>query len=95
MAISKEEIIHIGKLADINLSDEEVERYAKDCSEILEYANMINLLDTDGVKETIASNDSFNVFRKDEIKPCMDRDVLLRNAPSQDDGMFQIPKVIN
>lgn len=95
MAISKEEIIHIAKLASLNLSETEIERYAKDMTEILDFANMINSVDTNQIKETIAANENYNVFRKDEVIPSVDRDVLLQNAPSKDEGMFRIPKVIN
>lgn len=95
MAISKEEIVHIAKLASLNLSDAEIERYANDMTEILEFANMINSVDTDEIKETIAANENYNVFRKDEVIQITDRDILLQNAPSKDDGMFRIPKVIN
>lgn len=95
MAISKEEIIHIAKLADLNLSEEEIERYANDMTNILEYANMINSVNTEEVGETIGANENYNVFRKDEIIQDFDREVLLQNAPSKDDGMFRIPKVIN
>ena len=95
MAISKEEIIHIAKLASLNLSEEEIEGYAKDMTEILGFADMINSVDTDEIKETIAANENCNVFRKDEVIPSMDRDILLQNAPSKDEGMFRIPKVIN
>ena len=56
MAISKEEIIHIAKLASLNLSEEEIEGYAKDMTEILGFADMINSVDTDQIKETIAAN---------------------------------------
>ena len=42
MAIKKEDVIHIAKLADLNLSENEIERYTKDMQEILEFANMIN-----------------------------------------------------
>ena len=95
MAISKEEIIHIAKLASLNLSEEEIEGYAKDMTEILGFADMINSVNTDEIKETIAANENYNVFRKDEVIPSIDRDVLLQNAPSKDEGMFRIPKVIN
>ena len=95
MEISKEEIVHIAKLASLNLSEAEIERYANDMTEILGYANMINSVNTDDIKETIAANENYNVFRKDEVVPSIDRDILLQNAPSKDDGMFRIPKVIN
>ncbi len=95
MAISKEEVEHIAKLASLNLSEAEKDLYAKDMTEILEFANMINSVNTDSVNETIGANENYNVFRKDEIVQNVDKESLLQNAPSQEDGMFQIPKVIN
>lgn len=94
MAISKEEVKHIAKLSSLNLSEEEVTMYQKDMQDILEMANTINELNTDDIKETIGINGRFNVFRKDEIKQNVSKDELMKNAPSQDDGMFRIPKVI-
>ena len=95
MAISKEEIIHIAKLASLNLSDEEIAKYANDMTDILEFAEIVNNLDTDNIKETVGINGEYNVFRKDEIKQSVSKEELLKNAPSQDEGMFRIPKVIN
>lgn len=95
MAISKEEVIHIAKLADLNLSEDEIEKYTKDMQEILEFANRINNVDTSEMAETIAANEKSNVFRKDEVVKFENREVLLSNAPSQDEGMFRIPKVLN
>lgn len=94
MSISKEEIIHIAKLASLNLTEEEIEKYAKDMTDILEFAEIVNNLDTNEIKETVGINGEYNVFRKDEIKPSMDREELLKNSPSHEDGMFRIPKVI-
>ncbi len=95
MAISKEEVMHIAKLADLNLSEKEIEGYTKDMQEILEFANLINQIDTEGTSETIASNENCNVFRKDEVVDFEDKELLLKNAPSSEDGMFKLPKVIN
>jgi aspartyl-tRNA(Asn)/glutamyl-tRNA(Gln) amidotransferase subunit C len=95
MAISKEEIIHIAKLASLNLSDEEIDRYTNDMQEILEFANTVNEVSTENISETIGTNGIYNVFRKDEIKQNISKEELLKNAPSQDEGMFRIPKVIN
>ena len=95
MAINREEVIHIAKLADLNLSEEEIELYTKDMQEILEFANKINSVNTEGMDETIGANQNSNVFRKDEVIPFEDRENLLQNAPSQDEGMFRIPKVLN
>lgn len=94
MAISKEEIIHIAKLSSLNLTEEEIARYAEDLTDILEFAEVVNKLNTDEIKETIGINGEYNVFRKDEVKQTLSKEELLKNAPSQDEGMFRIPKVI-
>ena len=94
MAISKEEIIHIAKLASLNLSDEEIEKYTKDMQEILGLAETVNQVNTDSIVETVGANGNFNVFRKDEVKQEYSKEDLMKNAPSQDEGMFRLPKVI-
>ncbi len=92
--VSKEEILHIAKLAHLNLKDEEVDVYLDHLKDILNFAETVNNAPTEGLDETIGVNGKCNVFRKDEIKTVCDRDTLLQNAPEQERGMFKIPKVI-
>lgn len=94
MNISEEEIIHMAKLASLNLTKEEIQKYTKDMEDILGFANTINQVDTENLNESIAANENYNVFRKDEVKEFEDKEILLQNAPSSEDGMFHIPKVI-
>ena len=93
--ISEDEMKHIANLSRLNFSENEIEKYIKDMEEILEFANMINNVNTEGLTETIAANERSNVMRKDEVKQFKNLDLLLANAPSQDEGMFRLPKVIN
>lgn len=95
MKVDKEQIIHIAKLANLNLAPEEVDKYANNLDEILNFAEIINSVDTSNIDETIMANQNHNVFRKDEVVQFENREELLKNAPSKDEGMFQIPKVIN
>lgn len=95
MQVSKEEIKHIAKLANLNLKEEEVDTYLLHLQDILNFANIVNNAKTEGLEETIGANNNYNVFRKDEIVEFKDRDILLQNAPEQEEGMFRIPKVIN
>ena len=95
MQISDKEIIHISKLAHLKIDESEMENYKKNLEEIIEFVEIINNVDTTNIEETIATNEKYNVFRKDEIKRETSKEELLANAPSQDEGMFQIPKVIN
>ncbi len=94
MQVSREEIKHIANLANLNLPEEEVDNYLLNLQDILNFANIVNNAPVEGLKETIGTTEKFNVFRKDEIKEFGDRDILLQNAPEQDEGMFRIPKVI-
>lgn len=94
MQINREEIIHIAKLANLSLTDEEIDKYTNDMEEILTFANTVNNVNTDDVDELASLDENYNVFRKDEVKVFENREELLKNAPSQEDGMFKIPKVI-
>ena len=94
MTISKEEILHIAELADLNIKEEEVNNYAKNLQDILEFAEIINNVNTDSVKESIGTLEISNVFRKDEVKDFEDKESLLQNAPESEQNMFKIPKVI-
>lgn len=95
MKVSKEELLHIAKLAKLNLKDEEVEKYLIDLQDILNFADIVNNAPVDGLGETIAVNDDCNVFRKDEVINFENKEDLLKNAPDEERNMFKIPKVIN
>ena len=94
MAVGKEEILHIAKLANLNIKDDEIDKYAKNLEDILDFVKVLNDVNTEEVEEAIGAVRNVNVFRKDEIKEFGDREILLQNAPEQEDGMFKIPKVI-
>lgn len=95
MKVNKEELLHIAKLAHLKLEEEETDQYLLNLQEILNFANVVNNAPTEGLKETIGVQEKSNVFRKDEIHEVGNRDILLQNAPEQEEGMFRIPKVIN
>ena len=94
MKVSKEEILHIAKLADLEIKDEEIEKYALNLQNILEFAEVVNNAPVDGLDVTVGANEKKNVFRKDEIKVFKDNEALLQNAPEQENNMFKIPKVL-
>lgn len=95
MQINDSEVLHIAKLARLSLAENEIESYKKNLQEILDFADTLNSVETEKIGETIGINENYNVFRKDEIKQESEKEELLANAPSQDEGMFRIPKVIN
>ena len=94
MKVSREEIMHIAKLANLNLKEEEIDTYILHLQDILNFANIVNNAPVDGLSESIGVNENYNVFRKDEIKVFEDNEALMANAPEQERNMFKIPKVI-
>ena len=94
MQVSREEILHIAKLAHLKLEENEVDTYLLHLQEILNFANVVNNAPVDGLNQSIGANDNYYVFRKDEINNFEYRELLLLNAPEQERGMFKIPKVI-
>ena len=94
MQVSKEEILHIANLARLNLEENEIEKYIENLEDILNFANIVNNPPIDGLDITIGANEAKNVFRKDEIEVYEDNSSLLQNAPTQEQNMFKIPKVI-
>lgn len=94
MQVSREEILHIAKLADLNIKEEEINKYLLNLQDILNFANIISKAPVEGLNEAIGANDNYNVFRKDEIKVFENNEGLLSNAPEKERNMFKIPKVI-
>ena len=94
MKVEKEELLHIAKLADLKISEDEVESYLLNLQDILNFANIVNDAPVENLQETIGANDTYNVFRKDEIQEFEDKESLLQNAPEKEQNMFKIPKVL-
>ena len=94
MKVTREELIHIAKLADLKIDENEIEKYLLNLQDILNFANVVNDAPVENLTETIGSNDNHNVFRKDEIKVFEDKDSLLANAPELENKMFKVPKVM-
>lgn len=94
MSVSKEDVIHIAKLARLEFSDEELEKYTKNMSDIVDFANSLSKIDVSGVEPTNHILEIKNVFRKDEIKPSYDREEILKNAPTKAGGCVSVPKVV-
>lgn len=94
MKVSREEILHIAKLAKLNLKEEEIDTYLLHLQDILNFANIVNNAPVEGLTQTIGANKKCNAFRKDEIINFEDNEALLANAPEKERNMFKIPKVI-
>lgn len=94
MKISKKEVEHVTLLARLELTEEEVNQYTEQLNSILEYAGMLQKLDTDSVTPTAHAVQLFNVLRTDEIKPSLPQQEALSNAPEAEDGYFRVPRIV-
>ena len=90
--ISDETIDYVGILAKLELSGEEKEQAKKDMANMLNYIDKLNELDTEGVEPMSHVFPVNNVFREDVVTNGDDRDNILKNAPEEKDGMFNVPK---
>ena len=93
MAISEEQVRHVARLSRLALTDEEVERFRAQLSDILEAVGKVGELDLEGVEPTSHPLDIVNVLAEDLTAPSLPREEALRNAPDPEDGFFGVPAV--
>jgi aspartyl-tRNA(Asn)/glutamyl-tRNA(Gln) amidotransferase subunit C len=93
MEIGRDEVLHVAKLARLELSDDEIERFREQLSAILEAVGTVAELDLSGVEPTSHPLDVVNVWDEDEPRPCLPREEALANAPDPEDGYFGVPPV--
>ena len=91
MEITRDEVLHVAKLARLALSDEEVERFRGQLSAILEAVGKVSELDLEGVPPTSHPLDLVNVLAEDEPVPSLARDEALANAPDREGDSFRVP----
>lgn len=94
MALTIKEVEHVALLARLSLSEAEKEKFASQLSTILDYADKLNLLTTDGVEPLTHILPISNVMRSDEATPSMPREEIISNAPLAEDGQYKVPKII-
>ena len=92
--ISRDDVLHVARLARLTLSDEEVERYTEQLSAVLDHAADVAALDTSGVPPTAHPLPLENVLRDDIVEPSLDRDEVLAEAPAAEDGRFRVPPIL-
>ncbi len=93
MAITREDVLHVARLARLELSDAEVERMQEQLSAILEAVGKVAELDLEGVEPTAHPLDLVNVLAEDVPRPSLTREDALANAPDPEDGFFGVPAV--
>lgn len=94
MKLDRESVTHIAELARLALSEEEKELYQEQLSAILEHFEQLQELDTEAISPTASVLPLRNVMREDRARRPFRREDILANAPSAEEGCFEVPAVL-
>jgi aspartyl-tRNA(Asn)/glutamyl-tRNA(Gln) amidotransferase subunit C len=94
MAIDRKTVENVAKLARLQLTPEELDRYGRQLGAILDYIAKLEKLDVQGLEPLAHAVDTDNVFREDVPRPSLSRDAALQNAPEKTGDFFVVPKII-
>jgi len=94
MTLTTEQVEAIANLARLELSSAEKERMRLQLSDILDYVNRLQELDTGGIPPTSSVLPPRSVLRPDEARPGLERETLLHNASETEAGQFRVPAVL-
>jgi aspartyl-tRNA(Asn)/glutamyl-tRNA(Gln) amidotransferase subunit C len=89
--IDREQVLHVARLARLELSEDEVARMSDELSAVLDHIEKISELDLHGVRPTTHVVEVSNALRPDVVEPSLPREVALENAPAVADGGFRVP----
>lgn len=91
--VTKEEIMKIAILSKLFVAEDEIDKLTQDMGEIISFADTINSAADEG-EEFDNINNLSNVLREDEVKPSLDRELILANAKDSDDGCFMVKNIM-
>ena len=91
MAITREDVLHVAKLAELGLTEEEIERLQQQLNAILEAVGKVSELALDDVPPTSHPLSVVNVFGADEPRPSLPLEDVFANAPAREDDLFRVP----
>ena len=93
--ISRAQAEHVAALARLALSDDELDQFTRDLAGILEHVEELAGLDLDGVEPTAHPLPLVNVVRADVVRPSLDREEVLAQAPSVERNRFRVPRILD
>ena len=94
MALTREEVLHVAKLARVGVTDEDVAKFQGQLSDILDHFSALNEIDTTDVPPTTQSLPVVNVMGQDEPRPSLPSTEVLQNAPIQQEGYLRVRAVL-
>ena len=94
MKVTKDDLDNVAVLSRLTIPSEEAPQYIEQLDKFLTYVDNLAQVDTEEVRPTPYALPIQNVFRDDVVKPSLDREAALSNAPLKEDGYFKVPKVL-
>ena len=94
MNSSKIDVAYVAELARLDLTEEEKALFQPQLEGIVKYVEKISSVDVDGVPPTLHGHAVVNALREDEVRPSMDREEALANAPGRTGDEFLLPKIV-
>jgi len=94
MKITTDEVKYVANLAKLYVDEAEAEKLTSEMESIINFADMLEEIDTESIAPTNHAMKVQNVFREDVVKPSYNREEVLKNAPSQEGGCYLVPKVV-
>lgn len=91
--ITVKDVEHVAKLARLELTEEEKEKFTSQLGDVLKYVEQMNEVDTSNVEPMAHAIDFVNVMREDQVKYEQTKEELMSNAPDAEDGFFKVPKI--
>ncbi len=95
MKLTKDQVKHVAKLANLPISEQEEEKYSQQLSKILEYIDQLNLVNTSNVEPTFNVSGQSSIEAKDEPGECLSQEDALSNAPKKEKVFFVTKGVFN
>ena len=95
MALTRDEVLHIARLARVGLTEEDVTKFQQQLSLILDHFDALSRIDTEGVPPTTHTLDLEGVMAPDEPQPSLPKDAVLANAPLDQDGYLRVRAVLD
>ena len=92
--ISRDEVLHVARLARLELGEADIERMREQLDSILAYIDRLKELDVSGVEPTAHVVELVNVMREDEVTASLSQDEMLANAPDRVGGLVRVPRII-
>jgi aspartyl-tRNA(Asn)/glutamyl-tRNA(Gln) amidotransferase subunit C len=94
VTLSREDVVHVARLARLDLSDEEVELFTAQLRTVLDHAADVAALDLSHLEPSSHPIALDNVLRPDQPRPSLDRDEVLAAAPDVEDYRFRVPRIV-